>query len=175
MSEEAPQRYDYTHFWTNTEYRAAENKGWNEIIRRHVLGDSVLDFGCGSGRFVRAFDGLEYVGVDISPRSIHNARMAFPRHQFELADLTDYQPNRHFGTVFSWTTLEHIWPEKIEAVAETMKKAADRIIIVEPLADDLVWAGHCFKHDYEKLFNITHKEPIEGQVYLMVAEGEKNK
>lgn len=48
----------------------AEQMGWiPPLLRRHVKGKRVLDFGCGPGRFreVLSEGGREYVGVDLIP------------------------------------------------------------------------------------------------------------
>lgn len=167
------ERYDYKHYWGSGQYQAERNPGWNAQIRAHLLPGSVLDLGCGSGRFTEAFDGHRYFGIDISPASIDIARTLYPDAEFMVGDITEFITDKMtWKNIFTWTTLEHIWPEKIEAVADYMKTHSRQIIIVEPLANDITWAGHCFKHDYHKLFNIIKEEPIEGNVHLMVAKGE---
>lgn len=57
------------------------------------MSGSVLDVGCGYGRLSDAFD--DYVGVDISDRSLNEARKRNPHKKFQRYDLplpkTDWQ------------------------------------------------------------------------------------
>jgi len=48
----------------------------------------VLDLGCGPGTNSPVFAGCEYVGIDINPRYIENARARY-RGEFVVADLRD--------------------------------------------------------------------------------------
>ncbi len=48
---------------------------------------SVIDFGCGYGRLCESFDPSKYLGVDVNPAAIDQAKTKFEKYQFSL--LTD--------------------------------------------------------------------------------------
>lgn len=59
----------------------------HEILRNlsNELGyDSVIDFGCGYGRLCESFDPEKYLGVDISPALIAEAKSKFENYRFSL-------------------------------------------------------------------------------------------
>lgn len=167
-------RYDYKTFWTTSAWSpdpAAE--GWFETIRPHLKGaKTVLDVGCGTGRFVPCFEGMKYTGVDISPLSLAVAKAEYPKATFIKADLLAYNTKKQYDVVFCWVTLQHIWPEEIEKVTKKLQKWGKKIIFGECWPNGENWEGHNFPHDYEKLFNIQTKEHISGPVYLATAKGE---
>ena len=45
---------------------------------------SVVDFGCGYGRLCESFDSTKYLGVDVSPALIQEAKKKFDNYQFSL-------------------------------------------------------------------------------------------
>lgn len=66
---------------------------WDTIFRAHMgvldkevpPGSSLLDIGCGYGRFAPMFE--NYTGVDISPDLIEIAKSTYPSKKFVIADL----------------------------------------------------------------------------------------
>ena len=44
--------------------------------------ESVIDFGCGYGRLCESFDSDKYLGVDISPALIEEAKSKFENYRF---------------------------------------------------------------------------------------------
>ncbi len=68
----------------------------------------VLDLGCGPGTNTHHFDGADYLGVDISERSINYARR---RHQrdFLVADITKgFEVEKGFDFILVNSLLHHI-------------------------------------------------------------------
>ena len=173
--------YDYS-FWKGTRFGKAE-RTWDKDILRFMEPGSVLDIGCGAGRFVETFKDHKYTGVDISKSAIEQAREDYPNKIFGVMDLTsgvDYprviknhkKPNEKkvpFDNLFSWTVLEHILPEHIEDVVKNIKKSAKNIVIAEPNTD--AEAEHCFNHDYESLFNVIKKKDL-GSVIIYKCKGD---
>jgi ubiquinone/menaquinone biosynthesis C-methylase UbiE len=68
---------------------------WNRIYKVHhriidkVINnaDTVLDLGCGYGRMAEIFNPKRFVGVDVSPDLIAEAKERYPKHKFIEADL----------------------------------------------------------------------------------------
>jgi len=85
-----------------------EASGWSregQAVRfhsvRHYLplldGQSLLDFGCGTGMFAEGLpEGIEYHGVDWSPAMLKRARKDHPNGTF-----TDVLPDRRFDHVIA--------------------------------------------------------------------------
>lgn len=142
--------YDYKDYWGHATYTAGFNPDWIGIIQKHLAPGSVLDVGCGTGRFVDAFKDREYVGMDISPDNINQARQNYSGKFFMVADLVEKEMNPGVDNVFTWTVLEHIPPELIGGVIEKLKTWGKNVLIIEPIGSGPT-AEHCFLHDYEKM------------------------
>ena len=58
------------------------------ILRQHVTGHRVLDFGCGTGRSTRLLRqcGFEAVGIDIAPSMIEQAQALDPEGRYRLIE-----------------------------------------------------------------------------------------
>jgi SAM-dependent methyltransferase len=109
--------------------RSVGNKGRSaqdsvEIERRlnetaGVLADmldgpkSILDLGCGYGRVAGDFMacGYDYLGVDVSPTAIDQARQRHPQGQFLVGDLRTWNTDRRFGVVSALYVMVHFIEE----------------------------------------------------------------
>ena len=62
-----------------------------ELFFNRLQGKSILDIGCGWGRYANQFPeaGLEYVGVDQSPEFLALAKKAHPALDFQLMDFSE--------------------------------------------------------------------------------------
>ncbi len=93
-----------------------------EYVRARA-GQRILDIGCGVGASLRFVpDGVEYVGVDISPQYIEAARRTYgARGTFICADLGDDQCARLglFDTAFAFGVLHHL-PDETMGVLATL-------------------------------------------------------
>jgi SAM-dependent methyltransferase len=70
---------------------------FRHILQRTALaGRKLLDYGCGTGRWVDFFQnyGLEYTGVDLSPEMIRIASGRYPNHKFSIvgSEGMEFQP-----------------------------------------------------------------------------------
>ena len=100
---------------------------------------SILDAGCGDGRFLGQMTGLGngyfLFGADYSQRAIGFARLLVPQAQFSVSNLSklQYEPSS-FDAVFLIETLEHIEPSNISVilkeVSRVLKKDGALIITV---------------------------------------------
>ena len=87
--------------------------GWQQLIS--LLPDklSVLDLGCGNGRFYQFLrqrypGSFKYVGVDFCPNLIQIAQQRYPEVQFVDDSVFHYQPTQSFTLIVFWAVLHHI-------------------------------------------------------------------
>ena len=95
---------------------------------------SVLDAGCGQGRFASIYEGdyprAAYVGIDISDRAVEHLRAAMPALEFHAADLCEWRDPRQrtFDIVQSFEVLHLMLEEATteRAIASLASKLAPR-------------------------------------------------
>ncbi len=80
---------------------------------RNLAFNSLLDVGCGDGRFIceaiNCFPHKEFIGVDYSERAILMARAMCPQACYLAGDITNTKLfDRRFDIIISIETLEHI-------------------------------------------------------------------
>jgi trans-aconitate methyltransferase len=154
--------------WADSEFNASGTPiEWLDLIKRLTSKTtSVLDLGCGKGRFAHLFKDIAYLGLDISQKNIDNALQANPKQQFECADLTKWDTDKKYDLIFSWVSLQHIDPFYFPDLAERMNKWGKHVLLCEhveePDKNDYLW-----RHDYDKYFDITFTEPIVDKVKVM--------
>ena len=96
-------------------------------------GDTILEYGCGMGRLLKALDGmgLSLAGVDISPKMIEHARALLPDNVAldALDDDTIPMPDESVDFVYSYAVFQHIarksdlW-RTLEEISRVMKLGA---------------------------------------------------
>lgn len=115
---------------------------WEKIYQTHVIilrnlikkHDRVLDAGCGYGRFAPLFE--DYVGVDISPDLLAEAKEAYPAKWFVEANLKKlpFEDNR-----FDWaicTSIKamiknNLGDEEWSLMEKELKRVAKNVLILE--------------------------------------------
>lgn len=113
----------------------ASERRFLERILKDV--DSVLDVGCASGRYVDLItdvrpqirETLKYVGIDISPENIENARRLYPRYQFELVNALDFAPGQKFDLVNATGVCQH--EPEFELLIERMLSWSARYVMFD--------------------------------------------
>jgi SAM-dependent methyltransferase len=159
--------------WRDSAFQPGEiqQEGLAQEMRDLLGRDSVLDVGCGNGRFCTVCDPSGYLGIDISPISVATATRIHPEYSFEVMDAVTDLPGRTFDTVLTWTVLEHIPHGEISGLLSRLAAVCRRMVVVEPLPDGAEWAAHCFPHEYGTMIDITSKRRITGSVWLLEAKG----
>lgn len=122
-----------------------------EFIKKNYKGGTVLDFGCGCGRYADCFPADKYTGVDGHEGNVSNAKGFYPDHTFLLHDLNKWKPAKKFDYLFSSVVFDQ--------VIKVPKGLARTYILIEPAK-------------YEKEFKLKVNEPLESDhnIRLMVGE-----
>lgn len=138
---------------------------------------SILEIGCGSGRFTKIISELtefeKYVAIDISQGQIDSARKNVRNEKIDFlcTKVQELDINQKFDLVFSSEVLMHINFEDIDSVIKKMVSLSNNKIITVDWFDSKKIgeeAGeYCFIHDYNKIFSkngvneiIIHNIPI---------------
>jgi SAM-dependent methyltransferase len=103
------------------------------LLKEHVTG-SVLDAGCGYGRYAPLFE--DYTGVDFSPDFIAKAKEKYPEKHFIQADLQKL-PFR--DNAFDWAfcvsikrmIIDNLGVEAWEPMEKELKRVAGKVLILE--------------------------------------------
>lgn len=118
------------HIIPNTGIKFSEGGYVKEMLSQSIETDfPVLEIGCGIGRIASLFEPDQYMGVDINPRAVMQARSNNPHHNIRIFDQGYCYPPS--GSVLLYAVLLHISDEDavpflIEAVKNTRK-----VVIVE--------------------------------------------
>mgnify|MGYP001581602026 CR=1 FL=1 len=84
---------------------------------------SVLDVGCGTGKYTEIFKASNYVGVDINDDYLNYARQQYPFGRFINMDSTKLSfADNSFKFVFSVSTFHHLSDDQAGRTAEEMKR-----------------------------------------------------
>ncbi len=150
--------------WTNrfTDYahRLGMRKVFAYLERRYgsLENLSVLDAGCGRGRWVQAYGarGARVTGVDVSPEAIETLAGEMPQHRFLCQDLTRLEvPPKQFDVVNSVTVVQHLLEESqgpvLRRLADCLKDGGF-LVLLENSSDFDAW--HVFPHTREEWRNL---------------------
>lgn len=105
----------------------------------------VCEVGCGPGRMSKVFPANSYIGIDINPDAITEAKSRNPKHKFQ--SITWDQEYPQADTYLFHTVMFHIPDEEIESV---ISRCSRRVIVSESM---IGWI-----RDYGKGFNF-HRDP----------------
>ncbi|MEU1268462.1 methyltransferase domain-containing protein [Streptomyces sp. NPDC005799] len=111
--------------------------GFAELVRTADLGP-VADLGCGPGRVTAHLAGLgvSAFGIDLSPKMIELARLAYPDLRFTTGSMTSLElKGDELGGTLAWYSTHHTPPQWLPAVfAEFHRTLAP--------GGHLLWGGH---------------------------------
>lgn len=127
----------------------------------HLGPASILEIGVGFGRIggllTRRWPDARYVGVDISPDRVAEARARLDsgidsRVEVMEADIVEWVPYGRYDLVIAVEVLMHIRPADLAGVIEKMKRTARQHVYtvdwVEPIHPMKAVAPWNFLHDY---------------------------
>jgi len=117
------------------------------FIKEHYKGGTVLDLGCGTGRYTDCFPADMYTGIDGHPGNISFCGATWPDRKWILADLEEWKPKEKYDYLISSVTMEQL---------DNLPMGwAKHYIMIEP-------RGH--KHNYQEIYKPVVDEPM-GESY----------
>ncbi len=130
--------YFYNDDFATTAYR---NKSWCEefgnIIIKLFNPKSVIDFGCGSGDLLAAFEkrGIEVLGIDGSRANFRHLKINI--NNFLLFDIRKaYKSRKKYDLCFCLEVAEHIEEEYSDILIKSLASSSSSIVFsVEPAAE----------------------------------------
>ena len=95
------------------DFSASRQRDWPlfiSLVNYIKKGGSVLDLGCGNGRFYPLVlqKGADYLGLDTSSRLLSEAKKMYPQGKFAAGDVLDLKIKDKFDAVFLIAVLHHI-------------------------------------------------------------------
>ena len=175
---------DFMSDWREKFYGQHNANNLGKIARniddcRVLLGDrSLLDVGCNIGAVYEDLRHKNYLGIDIDPKVIEEARKRFPGVEFKVLDLFELEGS--WDIVLVSRVLMHVPLD--EAMKRLLKSAKKYLILFVPIADEDCCEIHGHNvdgetvHSYYRRFSektlrsfgdcsITKREPYSTVVY----------
>ncbi|MFO0947257.1 MAG: class I SAM-dependent methyltransferase [Planctomycetota bacterium] len=126
-------------------------------------GARLLDFGCGSGRYLAKMRSLgwDVLGVDLSERAVKQARQAFDVPAVVGSIPSRDLPANSFDLITAWEVLEHLQrPRQALAGIRALLRHGGRLVLTVP--NQTGWAARYFGPDWVGLDlprHLTHFSP----------------
>ena len=162
------------------------NRIWSEKVKSHAwhedpayglvaqhcarLGRTVLDIGCGGGiQYAAIHDfclGIDYTGVDITPKMLNAARKLFPDVKFEWGDAAELQ---HADDQFDVTILRHVLEHHPlnhghRILHEALRVAKNATLILFFVAPQDMEEDIIVRHESQFYLNTYSKRWLEGRI-----------
>jgi len=132
------------------------------VLKRESF-SSVLDVGCGDGRFLReasnAFEGVKFHGIDYSEKAIAFARAFNPSLSYSCFDIETESLDKKYDVVTMMEVLEHIPPGNVPTFLESVSQALSpggRLFLTVPHINKMVNDKH-----YQHFSNETLRNALE--------------
>ena len=130
---------------------------------------SVLDVGCGDGRFLRElrgrWPGVKSLGVDYSEKAIALARALNPSMDFECLDINHYCFNEQYEVITLIEVLEHIPIGDVSRFLESLVSALVKggsLVLTVPHVNRKLQLKH-FQH-----FSSSHLRDVLSQYFQVI-------
>jgi FkbM family methyltransferase len=118
------------HIVPNVGHDFPEGFDVREMLERCLGTDSsVLEFGCGVGRIASLFEPERYLGVDINPASIAEARRRNPGHEIRIWDVGQVVPPT--DVLLFYTVLLHVSDDAVRPMVEALCEGRQQVLIAE--------------------------------------------
>ncbi len=152
---------------------------YKRMILKHLHvkpGESVLDFGCGTGYYSRLFEPSSYTGFDIDQKRIKWARKHHPKHRFYTMDgrKLPFKP-RTFDHIAIVGVFHHIDDDGFEAAMENVMKLVKKrgdVVILEPTLSETSTNMNWWMKFFDRGKYIRYREQYEKRFYKYFKEVE---
>jgi len=104
------------------------------LVASIIVGNSVMDMGCGTGDLIRYLKDVEYLGVDQSPDMLERAKELNPEAKFVQRNLYQMGDLPKFDTVVCLAVLHH--QPNIEPGLSILLKQAKKCVIFSMWIND---------------------------------------
>jgi 2-polyprenyl-3-methyl-5-hydroxy-6-metoxy-1,4-benzoquinol methylase len=167
-------------FYSNTNKYFSNSRdyfwsGWDKCLKYIQSKDSLLDVGCGNGRFAgfleKHIQNFNYMGIDNSKELLQIARETYPQYEFQLLDLQERMSNlldEKFDVITLFGVLHHI-PSRAER--ERIFKKLTNILKPRGFLIVTVWRFTQFSRFQKKTIEPKEvgidKEQLEKNDYLL--------
>lgn len=131
---------------------------------------SILEIGCGSGRFTKILSQLtefeKYIAIDISQDQINNAKKIVNNKKidFQCIKIQDFNIQEKFDLVFASEVLMHINFNDInEVLRKIISLSKNKVITVDWFDSNKIgkeMSEYCFLHDYNLLYTQNQVKEI---------------
>lgn len=78
------------------------------FVKKHYKGGTILDYGCGCGRYANCFPEEEYTGVDGYRGNVDFCMETWPDRRWEYQDLETWKPKKKYDYLFSSVVLDQV-------------------------------------------------------------------
>lgn len=96
---------------------------------------TLIDLGCGTGRWADLLPVDDYTGIDFSEQLISEAKENHPDKKFINQDILTYVPEQKYDVAFTFASLLHIPPKQLDEYIKAIKKIAKKAVFVEPIKE----------------------------------------
>lgn len=92
--------YDYIYSWKMYQAEADRVK---EICKQYLNRpmDTLLEWACGTGRYLECFPDASCIGVDLCQRSLEHARRRAPNAELVCADMAQFRPEKRVDVLIA--------------------------------------------------------------------------
>lgn len=153
--------------WHEMESAQESTEDIGRIIKevKELKPKTLIDLGCGTGRFADLLPVDDYTGLDFSEQLIKEAEEKHPDKKFIVADILNYVPKEKFDVAFTFASLLHVPPKKLDDYVKALKKIAKKAVFVEPIKEASVTGQDRYvnpkiiqmqKEDPEFIFNVKY-------------------
>lgn len=118
----------------------------------HSPTSKVCEVGCGDGRIALFFHPLYYVGVDINPVAVNQAKKRCPWHRFQVVAYDDPYPAA--DVYLFWTVLLHVPDDLLPSV---FARCTGRVVAVEYMDPKYRKPGADFQRSFATYAEVAAK------------------
>jgi len=131
---------------------------------------SIIELGCGQGRWAKIFNKYDYTGIDISEKLIKYCKEQYSDKKFIIDKVEDFESKKKYDLVFTHTLLENIPVKTYKKTIPKIKELSDRFLFLEAVKGDCFGVAYMFRQNYEENFNIRYFEEINKHLAMMYIE-----